>query len=158
MLFHRWEVHNEKDFAQSLDSMYCGEGHALKVQGQSFAQNRPQGWEITDLSFCYRTQTTFSDCDVCCMEQFGILLRGLDGRELQSRSKVVGTMLTEYEITSYCFTSRLSLTLWVAMMPPPHPLPPNQCWCELVVFTYCCAADIPTLIRGRGKLVSSQHL
>ena len=31
--------------------------------------------------------------------------------------KVVGTMLTEYEITSYCFTSRLSLTLWVAMMP-----------------------------------------
>ena len=38
-------------------------------------------------------------------------------RELQLRSKVVGTMLTEYEITSYCFSSRLSLTLWVAMMP-----------------------------------------
>ena len=40
------------------------------------------------------------------------------GLNLQSWPKVVGTMLTEYEITSYCFTSRLSLTLWVATMPP----------------------------------------
>ena len=38
---------------------------------------------------------------------------------------VVGTMLTEYEITSYGFTSRLSLTLWVAMMPPPPPPSPR---------------------------------
>ena len=31
----------------------------------------------------------------------------LYNRDLQSWSKVVGAMLTEYEITRYCFTSRL---------------------------------------------------
>ena len=46
---------------------------------------------------------------------------------LQSWSKVAGTMLTEYEIMSYCFTSRLSLTLWrIAIMPPPPPPPPPR--------------------------------
>ena len=51
----------------------------------------------------------------------------LDKSKSQNRhswSKVVETMLTEYEITSYCFTSRLSLTLWVAMVPLLHPPPP----------------------------------
>ena len=76
--------------------------------------------------------------------------------DLQSWSKVVGTMLTEYEITSYCFTSRLSLTLWLAMM---SPLPPNQCWCELVVITYsyCVRLIFQHLFGEGGKLVSSQH-
>ena len=38
---------------------------------------------------------------------------------LQSWSKVVGTMLTEYEITTHCFISRLSLHRWVPRTPPP---------------------------------------
>ena len=72
---------------------------------------------------------------------------------LQAWSKVVGTMLTEYEITSYCFTSRLPLTLWVVM----PPFPQNQCWCELVVVTYCVQLIFQHGFGGGGKLISSQH-
>ena len=71
--------------------------------------------------------------------------------ELQSWPKVVGTMLTEYEFTSYCFTSRLPLTLWCS------PLLPNQCWCELVAVTYCVQLIFQHRFGGGGKLVSSQH-
>ena len=59
---------------------------------------------------------------------------GSEQNVLQSWSKAVGTMLTEYEITSYCFTSRLSLLIVGSYA---GPFPQNQCWCELVAIMYC---------------------
>ena len=56
-------------------------------------------------------------------------------------------------ITSYRFTSRPSLTLWVAMIPPPPELMLVVSWWPLHVL---CAAEMPTLIRGGEKLVLSQ--
>ena len=60
-------------------------------------------------------------------------------------------MLTEYEITSYCFyTSGYHDNVGSYDAPPPE---------SMLVWVggryVLCAADIPTLIRGRGEIVSS---
>ena len=68
---------------------------------------------------------------------------------LQSWTKVVGTMVTGYEFTSYCFTPS-----WInieAGYDAPRPL--NQCWCAgLYPLRTVYTTDISTLIRGGGKI------